>query len=270
LYCPSRIVWHIFQLKMRSTGYLFVVASMVGSVFAAGRPISFVLIGDSTTNNDTIVDSGGWGNGLCGSTITGNIASVTEGTPCINTAHDGTTAASFIASGLFNTSLSVIKGQVAKGRRTLVTIQFGTNDMKVATPAFMGANLTTMVEQIRAIGGEPVLVSPITRRIFNANGTIDDLLGPWAAETVALSKTLSTHLLDLHAHSITYCEAIKQPAAYRLNRTPTDTTHLNVNGTTVFGRMVADLLVASYGTGVLPIVANTVLSTQIAHGIPSY
>jgi lysophospholipase L1-like esterase len=263
-------VWHTFQLKMRSTRNLFVVASMMGAAFAAIAPTSFVLIGDSTTNNDTIVDSGGWGNGLCGSTITGNIASVAAGTPCINTAHDGTTAASFIASGLFNTSLSVIEGQVAEGRRTLVTIQFGTNDMKVSTPAFMGANLTTMVDQIRAIGGEPVLVSPITRRNFNPNGTIDDLLGPWAAETVALSATLQTHLLDLHAASITYCEKIGPAAANRLNRTPTDTTHLNVNGTTVFGRMVADLLVASYGVGDLPIVANPTLSYDIANGIPSF
>jgi lysophospholipase L1-like esterase len=246
---------------------------MLGSALAvapkATKPTSFVLVGDSTTNNDTILDSGGWGNGLCGSTLTGNIASVVAGTPCINTAHDGTTAASFIASGLWTTSLTTMKAQVAKGRQTLVTIQFGTNDMKVATPAAMGANLTIMVNQARAAGAVPVLVTPITRRIFNPNGTIQDALAPWAAETILISQQEKVHVLDLHAASIKYCEAIGPDAAHRLNRSPDDNTHMNVNGTTVFGRMVADLLVAQF-PGQLPIVLNPTLSSQISRGVPSF
>jgi len=266
---------------MRSTANsIFIVASILGSTFAAipklpipnlpvpklaVQPVSFVLVGDSTTNNDTILDSGGWGNGLCGSTITGNIPSVAPGTPCINTAHDGTTAASFIASGLWANSLNVMKAQVANRRETLVTIQFGTNDMKVSTPAQMGVNLTTMVVQARAAGAVPVLFTPLTRRNFFPNGTIDDLLGPWADETILLSKQLGTHLVDLHAASIKYVEAIGPTAAHRLNRSPADDTHLNVNGTTVFGRMVADLLEASF-PGQLPIVPNPALTADIELG----
>lgn len=44
----------------------------------------------------------------------------------------------------------------------------------------MGANLTTMIGEIRGVGGEPVLVTSLTRRTFFANGTIQDALGPWA------------------------------------------------------------------------------------------
>jgi len=44
----------------------------------------------------------------------------------------------------------------------------------------MGANLTFMVREIRASGGEPVLVTSLTMRNFLANGTVDDVLGPWA------------------------------------------------------------------------------------------
>jgi lysophospholipase L1-like esterase len=80
----------------------------------------------------------------------------------------------------FNISLAAIRGEVAKGRRTLVTIQFGHNDQKIAPPESMGANMTVMVKQIRALGGEPVLVTSLTRRNFNPNGTIIDALGPWA------------------------------------------------------------------------------------------
>lgn len=125
-----------------------------------------------------------------------------------------------------------MRGEVAKGRRTLVTIQFGHNDMKIAPPESMGANLTAMVKQIRSLGAEPVLVTSLTRRTFNSNGTISDALGPWAArkhilsdsspplsplrlrvrlillvlylETILISQQQGTHLLDLHAASIKY------------------------------------------------------------------
>ncbi|KAJ7475879.1 hypothetical protein FB451DRAFT_989224, partial [Mycena latifolia] len=58
---------------------------------------------------------------------------------------------------------------------------------------------------------------------------------PWADETILVSQQLSTHLLDLHAASITYCEEIGPDAAHRLNREADDNTHLNNNGTIVFG-----------------------------------
>ncbi|KAI0078826.1 SGNH hydrolase [Panus rudis PR-1116 ss-1] len=227
----------------------------------AARPTSFVLIGDSTTNNNTVPNSGGWGNGFC--------ASLVEGTPCINTAHDGATTGSFVAQGLFNISLAAIKNEVANGRRTLVTIQFGHNDMKIAPPESMGANLTAMIQQIRAINGEPVLITSLTRRNFNADGTINDTLGPWANETILIAHEQHTHLLDLHAASIKYVEEIGPEAAHRLNRTPDDTTHLNPNGTIVFGRLVADLMAKSF-PGQLPIVPNPPLTYNITHGISSF
>ncbi|KAF8199551.1 SGNH hydrolase [Pholiota molesta] len=258
---------------MRSfEAFVFIVVSTVCSVLAVPsttRPTSFVLIGDSTTANGTIPDSGGWGNGFCGSSITGNIASLIAGTPCINTAHDGATTGTFVADGFFNISLAAVASEVAKGRRTLVTIQFGHNDMKIAPPASMGTNLTTMIEEIRGIGGEPVLVTSLTRRTFFANGTIQDALGPWANETILISEQQKTHLLDLHASSIKYVEAIGPDAAHVLNRLPDDNTHLNVNGTTVFGRMVADLMSRSFPLE-LPIIPNPPLSFNISHGIPSF
>ncbi|TDL25647.1 SGNH hydrolase [Rickenella mellea] len=256
-------------MQLLLTTLLFLVSSAIATpgspvlaaAPAATTPVSFVLVGDSTTNNDTVVDSGGWGNGFC--------ASLAKNTPCINTAHDGATTGSFIAQGLFNKSLAAIKGEVAKGRRTLVTIQFGHNDMKIAPPASMGANLTIMVNAIRAIKGEPVLVTSLSRRNFFPNGTINDALGPWADETILISQQEKTHLLDLHKASITYLQKIGQAAANRLSRTLNDTTHLNANGTIVFGRIVANLMNASYPNQ-LPIIANPTLTNQINKGIPSF
>ncbi|CAA7267025.1 unnamed protein product [Cyclocybe aegerita] len=242
----------------------FVLPSALALAVKAVPPTSFVLVGDSTTAN-----GGGWGNGFCGSTITGNIASLAPGTLCINTARNGTTTGTFVAEGFWDASVAAIKGEVAKGRRTYVTIQFGHNDQKIAPPESMGANLTAMVKQVRALGAEPVLVTSLTRRSFRSNGTVADTLGPWADEMILIAQQQSTHVLDLHVASIKYVEAIGPDAAHRLNRLPEDNTHLNVNGTTVFGRMVADFISASF-PGQLPVIPNPTLTFNISHGIASF
>ncbi|KAJ7931548.1 hypothetical protein B0H13DRAFT_1958735 [Mycena leptocephala] len=124
--------------------------------------------------------------------------------------------------------------------------------MKIAPPESMGANLTIMVDQIRALGAEPVLVTSLTRRTFFDNGTIQDLLAPWADETILISQQLQTHLLDLQLT--------------RLHTSPDDNTHLNENGTL---SLDADLMSASFPHQ-LPIIPNPGLTFNITHGIASY
>ena len=63
----------------------------------------------------------------------------------------------------------------------LVRVLYSHNDQKFAPPESMGRNLTTIVKAIRAVGGEPVLVTSLTRRNFRADGTINDALADWAA-----------------------------------------------------------------------------------------
>ena len=77
---------------MRLLSTLTTIASLSASVLAL-RELSFVLIGDSTTNNTTVIDSGGWSNGFCAS-LAGSASQ-----HCINTAHNGATTGSTIASG---------------------------------------------------------------------------------------------------------------------------------------------------------------------------
>ncbi|KAI4521098.1 SGNH hydrolase [Schizophyllum commune Loenen D] len=242
-----------------------------GVLPARQQGIAFVLVGDSTTANGIERRVGSWGNGFCGSTnaTEPTPSSLEPGTPCINAAHNGATTGSFVADGYWDIALDYINGEIAKGQRTIVTVQFGHNDMKIAPPESMGANLTAMVQELRALGAEPVLVTSLTRRSFNDDGTVADTLGPWADETIAVAEAQDAPYIDLHQASIDYVEAIGEDAAHRLNREPDDNTHLNVNGTIVFGRMVADLLVARF-PGELPIIENPELTYNITHGIPSY
>ncbi|KAK0193895.1 SGNH hydrolase-type esterase domain-containing protein [Armillaria mellea] len=188
-------------------------------------PSSFVLVGDSTTVVASV--ESGWGNGFCGDNTTSTPSTLKPNTPCINTAHSGATTGSFVAGGWWNITVNAIKGEVAKKRRTLVTIQFGHNDARVGPPESMGANLTAMVKEVRALGAEPILVTSLIVRNFNANGTIDDSLQPWADETALVAGQQWAPLLDLHGTSKGYCEKIGPNAAHRLNPTATDNIRMS-------------------------------------------
>ncbi|KAK1226121.1 hypothetical protein PQX77_010909 [Marasmius sp. AFHP31] len=238
---------------------------------AVSLPTSFVLTGDSTT-----AITSGWGNGFCGSTNPAIASSLEPGTPCFNLAKGGATTGSFVEQGYWKTALDRAKEEVAKGRRTIFTIQFGHNDRRAGPPELLGQHLTTMVQQVREIKADPVLITSLVVRDFDATGKeiINDTLAPYVNATMQVAKSEKTHLLDLHGKSLTYCEAIGATAAHKFNPgSGGDTTHVNDKGMIVFGRMVADLMNDEYGLvgiNLLPIVPNPGLSYNISHGIPSY
>ncbi|KAL0567986.1 hypothetical protein V5O48_014005 [Marasmius crinis-equi] len=192
----------------------------------------------------------------------------------INRAVSGASTNSHIDQGHWKTAHTAIKSQVAAGRRTIVTIQFGHNDyVKVGKPQEFAENLVKMVKNVRAAKAEPVLVTPLVKTDFSSNNTIVDDLAAYAARTVAVAKQEKVPLVDLHRTSVIYCEAIGKDAARRLNNDPARAIHVNRNGAVVYGRMVADLLNAEFrlaGLNLLPIVPNPELSRNISQGIPSY
>jgi lysophospholipase L1-like esterase len=94
-----------------------------------------------------------------------------------------------------------------------VLIQFGHNDQPgkpgrstdLATE--FPANMKRYVEEVRAAGGLPVLVTPLTRRQFKDGKLIDDL-GPWAEAVKKVAVETSTPLIDLHAKSMAAVQAL--------------------------------------------------------------
>jgi lysophospholipase L1-like esterase len=114
-------------------------------------------------------------------------------------------------------------------------------------------------------------VTPLSRRNFNVNGTIDDTLGPWAGYTLSVARETGTATIDLWRESIRYLEAVGEEQAMRFNLNPEDHTHLNEAGSVVFGRMVSDLLIASLGEDVECITRrNRTMSDEIRRGVMSF
>ncbi|KRA67153.1 lysophospholipase [Caulobacter sp. Root656] len=173
--------------------------------------IKIVLVGDSTT-----AVQGGWGPSFCAKHVTSFAA-------CINLARGGRSSGNYRTEGSWALALSEIKS--GGFNDTYVLVQFGHNDQPgkpgrstdLATE--FPANLKAYVDEIRAAGGKPVLVTPLTRRQFKGGRLIDDL-GPWAETVRKVAVETATPLVDLHADSVAAVQAMGAAEATRFAQKP--------------------------------------------------
>lgn len=246
---------------------VWLAALLASCAIAQTAPIRIILVGDST-----VAVKSGWGPGFC--------ADVTAEVTCLDMAKGGRSTSSYRAEGSWEQVLSELKrGTFAA---TYVLIQFGHNDQPgkpgrstdLATE--FPANLRRYVEEVKAAGAKPVLITSLTRRIFR-NGRLSDTLQPWADATRKVAADEGVPVLDLHADSMAAVEkmgpveantlamapppaeiaasaasgnsanapkAPPTPAGERKGETPPlfDYTHLGEKGAAYFGRMVAQEL----------------------------
>ena len=133
-------------------------------------------------------------------------------------------------------------------------IQFGHNDLeskdhlpRQTTMAEYEANLRRYIEEARAAGVKPMLVTPLTRRYFEADGKIHSDLTAHAETMKRVAAEMKVPLIDLHHDSIAYLDSVGEKSGNTLaitmkdddGKTIFDKTHLNWKGSYVFGRIVA-------------------------------
>jgi lysophospholipase L1-like esterase len=218
-----------------------VAALVAGTTFAqtapplplSGTEIRIELVGDSTQT-----DSAGYGRGFC--------ANLTAAVDCVNMAHGGASTKTYRRDGLWDKSLA--------SRPGYMLIQFGHNDevsskhddREVPLVQYQ-QNLRDFLIQARADGIAPVLVTPLTRRYFGPDGKIHSDLTAYSDAMRAVAAELKVPLIDLQAESIAYLNSVGEAEGMALGitkkdsdgRTIPDKTHLNWEGSYVFGRMVA-------------------------------
>ncbi|KAE8358271.1 SGNH hydrolase [Aspergillus caelatus] len=202
-------------------------------------PPFFLLAGDSTTATQSS-SGGGWGDGFISTTLH-------NGAKGLNYGHEGATTASFRAGGDWATVLSKVQEYKAD-YRVFVTIQFGHNDQNPANGVSLAeytSNLEQFARDVKSAGGIPILITPLSRRNYDTStGTplvIQDLADQRAA-TIVAAKNTETSYADLNKASTDYLDSIGPADAYTFNLKPNDYTHLNVQGSQVFGGMVALLV----------------------------
>lgn len=205
------------------------------TVAAASSPLVVYVAGDSTVCDQPTAPYTGWGQILP--------SAVGPGAAIANYADAGESSGSFLAKqALFPTMIALVK------KNDLVFIQFGHND-KTTTAASYRANLTSMVTQVRAKGGLPVLVTPPVRHWFtgtqlNATGLIVNGLGvDLPAEMRAVGAANNVPLIDLTAKSKALVESLGPTASEAIYLRAavdgvTDHTHFSQYGATQMAGLV--------------------------------
>jgi polygalacturonase len=190
--------------------------------------VRIVLVGDSTVNDRT-----GWGLGFK--------QFLTDRAECINTAAGGRSSKSFITETRWEKALAL------KGDYYL--IQFGHNDEpgkgdRSTDPATTYVtNMTRYVDEARAIGAKPVLITSLVRRQWDKSGSgkINSSLTPYAAAVKKLAAEKNVPLVDLHARSQELCEQLGREKCDEFSpvaKGKVDGTHLQAGGGVMFARLV--------------------------------
>jgi lysophospholipase L1-like esterase len=149
-----------------------------------------VLVGDST-----VAPLHGYGDALC--------QRFAPSVTCLNLARSGSSTLSYRQSGLWNAVLTLI--EKPPYTRSYVLIQFGHNDQpgkpgrSTTLEEYVG-NLKRYVREAREVGALPVLVTPLSRRQFEAGQLLRNL-EPWAEAMRRAALESDAPLVDLNRDS---------------------------------------------------------------------
>lgn len=174
----------------RKLTVLFLFLSII--IGAQKKPTLF-LIGDSTMSNKENPDKNpehGWGQVLP--------QFMTSGIEIQNHAMNGRSSKSFRTEGRWDK----VEKQLKKG--DFVIIQFGHNDQKLKdSTKFTNpytqyrANLERYVNEARAKGATPILMTSITRRNFNENGVLIDTHKEYPLVVRMVANDLKVPFVDM-------------------------------------------------------------------------
>ncbi|MFE9922606.1 rhamnogalacturonan acetylesterase [Streptomyces sp. NPDC005774] len=198
-----------------------------------------LLVGDSTACDQPGDPYSGWGQQLP--------QYLRKGLSVANHADSGESTVSYLGNPrLWGT----VRSSIRPG--DLVLIQLAHND-KTTDEATYRANLETMVAGVRAEGGEPVLVTPVVRRWFNADGTLNNdtallvngLGVNHPAVVRAVASAAGVPLIDLTARTKALVESlgVEGSKALYLYDEKRDNTHTSEYGATRYAALVRDELV---------------------------
>jgi hypothetical protein len=198
------------------------------------------LIGDSTVCDQPADPYSGWGQQLP--------QYLRKGLAVANYADSGESTVTYLANPqLWATVQPLIRPH------DLVLIQLAHNDKQTDEVTYR-TNLRTLVAGVRDKGGEPVLVTPIVRRWFNADGTLDNntalLVNGLGVDLPAVIRSVAAAehvpLIDLTARTKALVESlgVEGSKSVYLYNEKRDNTHTSVHGATVYAGLVRDALVA--------------------------
>ena len=235
--------------RAAAAGLTSVAASAVAAPATAARPRRHTVFvaGDSTAATYATVDipRAGWGQALP--------VFLRPEIDVVNGALSGASSKSFVDLG----RLDLIRAAIRPGDTLLIS--FGHNDEKAEDPARYTAPWTTFQDYLRlyldaarAARAQPILVTPVERRRFTADGVPYLSHGEYPDAMRALATSTGTPLIDLTALSFSlWTELGPEPtkdyflwlAAGESPNYPagvSDNTHFQSHGAIEVARLVAE------------------------------
>lgn len=210
--------------------FALLVATALFAMAQDRPPVKIVLVGDSTVN-----DEGGWGPGFR--------SSFGPGVEVVNLAKNGRSSKSFRDEGLWAPALTA--------RADYILIQFGHNDGPGKGPdretdaaTTFRRNLARYIEDARAAGAKPVLVTSIVRRNFTPDGKIvPDSLVPYVGAARAVAAEMGIPLMDLYSLTLAQAEQLGPEGCKEIDAIDKDGkldhTHLGPKGRAAIGAIAA-------------------------------
>jgi len=197
-------------------------------------PLRVVLVGDSTVcNYPDEKPERGWGQVIP--------SYFDEKVKIINLAKSGRSTKTFIKEGLWEKALNE--------KPNLVLIQLGHNDSHgperpeaTNSATTYKENLRRFIDESRAIGAKPILVTPMVRRMFLKDGKLANELLPYAEAMRQVGVEKQVPVIDLHASSKTLVEPLGSAgSAYMANKAG-DNTHFGQKGAEAMAKLVMNEL----------------------------
>lgn len=219
---------------MRLLEVLLFLVLVTSPIFGADpeKKIRVVMVGDSTMASypkppADRPDLTGWGQ------VFGEF--FTDRVEIVNHAASGRSLKSFVAEGRWKKAL--------EAKPDYVVIQFGHNDQKLKDEAGNPEtgyrdNLRKYIDETRAVGAKPILVTPVARRTFK-DGKATSTLGPFADGTKAVAKEKKVPVVDLHQLSFDLFDKLGDAGSADFSPSKDDRTHFSRKGATAIAELVA-------------------------------
>ena len=159
-----------------------------------------------------------------------------EDVQVMNLAASGRSTKTFIAERRWQRTLEL--------KPRFILIQFGHNDSHDPSHAEATDAATTYkeflrryIDEARAIGATPILVTPMCRRTFNGPKLQDALL-PYSEAMKEAAAEKKAPVIDLHTASRDYFEKLGETASLETANKPGDQTHFNEKGAKAMAALV--------------------------------
>lgn len=206
-------------------------SSLARAADTAHMPLRVVIIGDSTVcDYPPTSPNRGWGQFI-------QERFREDDVKVINLAASGRSTKTFIKEGRWQKALDE--------KPDYVLIQFGHNDSHgPEKPESTNAAtdykeyLRRYVDEARAAGATPILVTPMVRRTFNADGKLRDDLSQYADAMKEVANEKKAVVIDLHASSKQLVEKLGPAASAEMVNKPGDFTHFNEKGARAMAGLV--------------------------------